>query len=253
MQYTIVSDAGMQAEVDAPSWMMAMGRAMSKLGLSADSMGRWVCTPRPNGTVVVEDPVEGQRWVIYEGSAPVAALPTPAQVEVAKPREKAPSVEPEGLAERLFDLSFDIAGASSEEGSKLALDLIQEFVPCEAASVARGGLNDTSLLIIVASGPVGDQLSGIRIPYGQGIVGLCFDMAITVQVDDVSHHKSHLSQIDQTTGFDTRATLCVPIRDDQQRMFGVLQLINPTNQFQDWHIECVETVARTLSGPLGAA
>jgi hypothetical protein len=252
MQYTIVGGGGRRAQVDAPSWMMAMGRAMSKLGLSSDSMGRWVCTPRPNGTVVVEDPVEGQRWVIFEGEGPAPEEPLPVASEKKAPRA-APASEPEGLAERLFDLSFDIAGASSEEGAKLALALIQEFVPCEAASVARGGLNDTCLLIVAASGPVGDKMRGKRIPYGQGIVGLCFDMAITVQVDDVAHHKSHLARIDQETGFQTRETLCVPIRDDMQRMFGVLQLINPSDGFQDWHIECVETVARTLSGPLGAA
>lgn len=253
MQYTIVGDGGKHAEVDAPSWMMAMGRAMSKLGLGAESMGRWVCTPRPNGTVVVEDPVEGQRWVIYEGSVPESDLPTPPSPAERSRVVDAPIEEPEGLAERLFDLSFDIAGASSEEGAGLALKLIQEFVPCEAASVARGDLNDICLFIVAASGPVGDKMRGKKIPYGQGIVGLCFDMAITVQVDDVAHHKSHLAHIDRETGFQTRETLCVPIRDDMQRMFGVLQLINPANSFQDWHIECAETVARTLAGPLGAA
>jgi hypothetical protein len=203
--------------------------------------------------VVVEDPVEGQRWIIYEGQAPEAKTQASAPAAAWQPQQVAPATEPPGLAERLFDLSFGLAEASSEAGAQLALDLIQEFVPCEAASVARGGLNDTSLLIVAASGPVGDKMYGKSIPFGRGIVGLCFDMGLTVQVDDVAHHKSHLSQIDQETGFHTRAMLCVPIRDDMQRMFGVLQLINPDSEFQDWHIECVETVARTLSGPLGAA
>jgi putative methionine-R-sulfoxide reductase with GAF domain len=119
--------------------------------------------------------------------------------------------------------------------------------------VARGTLNDTSLQIIAASGPVSEHVKGLTIPFGQGIVGLCFDMGFSIQVDDVSRHKSHLAKVDSQTGFLTRATLCVPIRDDSHRMFGVIQLINPKSDFLDWHIECAETVARTLSGPLAAA
>jgi hypothetical protein len=253
VQYTIVAESGERVTVEAPSWMMAMGRAMSKLGLGADAMGRWVCTPRANGVVTVDDPVARQRWTIYQGDATAIPVPEvkPPAAKPWNPPASVPVSEPGDLAERLFDLSFDIAGASSDEAGQLALSLLNEFISCEAASVVRGSLNDVALNVIAASGPVGDQVVGMKIPFGTGIVGLCFDMGISIQVDDVSRNKHHLVQVDSSTGFETRAMLCVPIRDDMQKMYGVVQLINPKAKFEDWHIECAETVARTLSGPLG--
>ena len=181
MKYVIVSDSGTRAEVEAPSWMMAMGRAMSQLGLSADSMGRWVCVPQADGTVVVEDPKEGVRWIVYEGSAPPSTQPKPSPAAPGPTTETTEPDEPESLAERLFDLSFQIAGAPPDDAGRLALSILEEFIPCEAASVARGTLNDTSLHIIAASGPVGSRVQGMKIPFGQGIVGLCFDMGISVR------------------------------------------------------------------------
>jgi GAF domain-containing protein len=157
--------------------------------------------------------------------------------------------EPETLAERLFDLSFDIAEAAPGEAARLSLELIQEYVPCEAASIVRGTINDIALTFLAASGPVGGEIIGKRVPFGKGLIGLCFDMGLTVQINDVEHEKRHYSAMDQKTGFHTRSALCVPIRDTGGS-YGVIQLLNPPSNFTEWHIECVETVAGTLAGPL---
>jgi adenylate cyclase len=77
-------------------------------------------------------------------------------------------------------------------------------------------------------------------------------MGLTVQVNDVAREERHYNDLDRQTGFQTRSSLCVPIRDEEGNAFGVIQLLNPKAAFSDWNIETVETVARTLVGPLGA-
>ena len=193
-------------------------------------------------------------------AVPKTVLPTaPAAATTLSPQpapQPAPPVveedEPESLAERLFDLSFDMMGASHKQAAVQALELILEFVPCEAASIVRGTINDPALTFLVASGPVGDKVIGRKIPFGQGIVGLCFDMKITLHVRDASKDERHESSVDRATGFESHEMLCCPIVDDMGRAFGVVELINPPEPFKLWHIETVETVARTLAGPLSA-
>ena len=161
--------------------------------------------------------------------------------------------EEETLAERLFDLSMDIAGAEPDQACELALALLLEFVPAEAASVARGSLNDPHLTFVAASGPVADRIIGKHVPFGEGLVGLAFDMAGTLVVNDVTDDGRHMVSLDDETGFSTLATLCVPILDAEESAFGVIQLLNPKgHEFSPEHIEAAETVARTLGTALAA-
>jgi hypothetical protein len=185
------------------------------------------------------------------GAAAIVPSPVAVPVPVSAPAPE-PEEEPETLAERLFDLSFDIAESNPPEAARLSLELIEEFVQCEAASIVRGTLNDTALTFLAASGPVGGSIIGKKVPFGKGLIGLCFDMGLTVQVNDVAREERHYNDLDRQTGFQTRSSLCVPIRDEEGNAFGVIQLLNPKAAFSDWNIETVETVARTLVGPLGA-
>lgn len=173
-------------------------------------------------------------------SAPAPA-PAPARKEEGPPAD---------LAERLFDVSMDIAGAEDANAAcSVALEIALGLVPCEAGSVLRGGLNEANLRFVAVSGPAADQLLGRAVPFGQGIVGACFDLGITIQVNDVTRDERHLGEIDAETGFRTRSVLCVPVRTVDQ-FFGCVQLLNPPGRFLPWHVEVAETVARSLAAAL---
>ncbi len=197
-----------------------------------------------------------------ETSAPAAALPTFAMpVASTLRRERPPEQvvadddededEEESLAERLFDLSLDLTEAEPNRACQLGLDLILEFVPVEAGSVARGTLNDNALTFVAATGPVASEIIGKKVNFGRGLIGMCFDMKATLQVGDVHADSRHLAYMDAKTGFDTRTALCVPILDADNQSYGAIQLLNPpSGEFEAEHVETVETIAKTLAGAL---
>jgi sigma-B regulation protein RsbU (phosphoserine phosphatase) len=158
---------------------------------------------------------------------------------------------PPNLAERLFDRTMDLsAAASADEACRVALDLVLELVACEAGSVLRGGLNDDHLRFAAVAGPAASQLLGQQIPFGHGIVGTSFDLGIAIEVADVSDDPRHAAQIDQQTGFRTRAVLCVPVQGADQ-YHGAIQILNPIGgRFSPWHREVVEQVASSLATAL---
>jgi putative methionine-R-sulfoxide reductase with GAF domain len=156
------------------------------------------------------------------------------------------------LAERLFDLSMAMTGSSPAAASRMALDLLHDFLPSEASTVALASLNSTALVAVAATGPVKERLVGRRFPFGEGLLGLCFDLAIPVQVDDVRADDRHLGAVDAETGFQTRAVLCVPVQNEGEAL-GVLELINPSGGINQDDVDVVRQVAATLANALGGA
>lgn len=176
-----------------------------------------------------------------------AATPRPEPLPTSQMPTLIDESPPPDLAERLFDLSMDLASAvEPNDACRIALDVILKLVPCEAASVLRGSLHEGGLTFVAVSGPAADDLLGKRLDFGQGIVGACFAVGVTIQVDDVRSDDRHEDSLDQETGFRTRAVLCVPVRT-QSGLYGVIELLNPPIRFRPWHTEVVESVARTLA------
>lgn len=196
---------------------------------------------------------EDSLWDTVEERTPdnvVADMSQPAPA-FEMPRSSLIREEPESLAERLFEASMDFIGAERDEACQIALELVNEFVSCQASSIALGTLNDRELTFVAATGPVADQIQGSKQPFGKGLVGMCFDLRSTLVVTDVKQSAHHDGAFDQQTGFDTHAALCVPILDDEGLAYGVIQLLNPTGQpFFDEDEEAVETIARALAGAL---
>lgn len=155
----------------------------------------------------------------------------------------------QNLSERLFDLSSDMVGVEAPEAARLALEIIGDFVPSEASSVATGTINDVHLTFIAATGPVAAEITGREVPLGIGLVGLCFDLGIPVRVIDVRGDERHLRSIDEQTGFQTRAVICVPVGNEYGSA-GVLQVINPKRAMSSDDVEVVAQVANTLANAL---
>lgn len=191
-------------------------------------------------------------------AAPPPMLTMPMKSSLAPPPLPEPIPEPtfkaisrkttdnESVTERLFDLSMDIAGAEPVEACNRALDLLQDFIPCEASSIARGSMHDFHLTIVAARGPVADKIVGQVVPFGSGYVGLCFDARIPVQVNGAEQDERHHPDIDAETGFVTHACTCVPIIQGDE-IYGVIQLLNPGSPFITEDIEVASQVARTLA------
>lgn len=64
----------------------------------------------------------------------------------------------------------------------------------------------------VATGDHGEQIAGMTVPYGQGIIGHVVATGDVVLVPDVSKDDRHYQRVDEKSGFVTRSILCVPLQ-----------------------------------------
>lgn len=277
MQYHVRTTAsGIEVEVEAADWLSAFAMALPKLGVAADDLEKLVFTRNGDGSV---DVTRGDTRTVWQVTPPPPQLEIRVSSRSALEEDELPAMEiptgelgldgevvqpilvpesslhreaPVPLAERLFDLSMDIASAADDEAYEMALDLLTEFVNAEAASVARGTLNDPSLKFVAARGPVADQIIGREVAFGEGLVGMCFDMRSTIVVDDVDQETRHLDQFDKDTGFETLSVLCVPIFDQSEGLiYGVMQLLNPPDRaFRPVDRDAAEAVAESLARAL---
>ena len=69
----------------------------------------------------------------------------------------------------------------------------------------------------------------IRLPFGRGLAGAVAATGEPVILHDAYADPRFDRSVDQKTGYHTRSMLCVPIRNREKKIVGVLQLINKTN------------------------
>jgi len=74
----------------------------------------------------------------------------------------------------------------------------------------------------------GDGLSKISLPVGHGIAGMCALDAKPILVTDAHNDPRFASEFDAQTGFSSCAMVCSPFKDAEERVIGVVQLINST-------------------------
>ncbi len=66
----------------------------------------------------------------------------------------------------------------------------------------------------------------IRIPADSGLAGACFFSGKIINVEDAYADPRFNRDVDTRTGHRTRSVLCVPVRNKQGKILGVLQLVN---------------------------
>ncbi len=117
--------------------------------------------------------------------------------------------------------------------STLELDpLLQKIVQsaatilnCEAGSLFLTDAETGEYVFRVAVGPVGQNLVGMRLAPGKGIVGEAIESGRAVIVNDVENDPRWYRGTAEATGFVTHALITVPLRLKAQPI-GAIQLIN---------------------------
>lgn len=70
------------------------------------------------------------------------------------------------------------------------------------------------------------RLSEIRLKIGQGVAGHVAETGKTVNIFSASEDPHFAKHIDQSSGYETKTMLCTPMRNAQQEIIGVVQLLN---------------------------
>ncbi|RLN67673.1 hypothetical protein BBJ28_00009313 [Nothophytophthora sp. Chile5] len=73
---------------------------------------------------------------------------------------------------------------------------------------------------------VSEGAADIRVPYGKGVAGTVAATGRAVNISDAYADPNFDSQYDQRNGYQTRSMLCVPVRNGDNNIVGVMQVLN---------------------------
>ena len=136
---------------------------------------------------------------------------------------------PQDLAGRVSKLTsiLDVAKAMTAARD---LDLLLPLIIYEAAKVVEA---DRCTLFVVdrERGELWSKVAQgasdeIRVPLGRGIAGAVADTGQVINIPDAYADPRFNRDVDAATGYRTRTILCVPMRDTQGEVTGVIQALN---------------------------
>jgi len=126
----------------------------------------------------------------------------------------------------LYEAALTIsAKLDTNEVLQQLMSLTHEFFQPDAASVALVN-PDGSLVFRAASGKSAQQILGMEMPKGAGIVGWVAENGQQLWVPDAYQDARFYPDADEQTGFETVAILAVPVRLGNQTL-AVVEMINP--------------------------
>ncbi len=124
-----------------------------------------------------------------------------------------------------------LSEVSKTISSTLNLDIVLKRVMDGAVQIlnAEAGslflIQQDKLVFKVVLGPTGEELLGLTVPIGVGIVGKVAQTSEPLIVNDVSKDPSWHTAFDKETDFKTRDLICVPMIA-HDRVIGVVEVIN---------------------------
>jgi signal transduction histidine kinase len=112
---------------------------------------------------------------------------------------------------------------------RLIMERVSKAVDAERSTLYLLSEDGSELWSRVAQGDQGDQgeaMREIRLKVGEGIAGWVAESGQTASLPDAYGDPRFQSEIDRRTGFRTRSMMVVPMRNNQGRVIGVIQVLN---------------------------
>ncbi|HLF89552.1 MAG TPA: GAF domain-containing protein [Anaerolineales bacterium] len=104
-----------------------------------------------------------------------------------------------------------------------------EILRSEAGSLLLVDAVTDELVFVVTTGPVADDLTGMRLPPGTGLVGKAVESRQPIIDNNVQQSKEWFEKTDENTGFITRSLMVVPM-EVREQVIGVIEIINKTDR-----------------------
>lgn len=121
-----------------------------------------------------------------------------------------------------------IARINSTMGLQSLLSEIMEaakvITKAEASSLMMPDAQTEELVIMVPTGPVSSEVSGRRVPRGQGFCGWVLRHGESLIVSDAQSDPRFFGEV--TSEFHTRNLVCVPLRNPEGEIIGTLEAMN---------------------------
>jgi PAS domain S-box-containing protein len=154
-------------------------------------------------------------------------------------------MEPDGVSRSRFILeAARTIGAklSTDEVLQRLMNLTRQYFKPDAVSVASVE-PDGSTVFRAASGEQAEQVTGLQMPPGVGVVGWVAENGEWLWIPDTYEDQRFYSGVDERTEFHTEAILAVPVKMEDTTL-AVVELINPPSNI---NLEESEEMLRALS------
>jgi signal transduction histidine kinase len=143
----------------------------------------------------------------------------------------------------LINSSLDIKTVLSN-----AMACIQTSLNSEASAIFELDRQRGELYFRIALGDAAERAREVRIKVGEGIAGWVAQTGQPLIIQDAQEDPRFLGFVDQTTGFETRSILCVPIVY-QGKLSGVVQVLNKidNSRFDENDLEMLTIIANQIA------
>jgi len=131
-----------------------------------------------------------------------------------------------------------------------SMEATKVIMSAEASSLMLLDELTGDLNVSIPTGPVKDEINGMKIPKNKGISGWVISYNQPFISNDVT--ESDVFWKDLSVDFTTRNVICVPLQDEQGEAFGVLQAINKKDgrQFKNEDVAVFESLALHVSSAI---
>lgn len=160
------------------------------------------------------------------------------------------SLPPERLKESLSQLALSQTYASEKEGfemfslllslfkditqfgnkEKFVESMLEEIVRLLNAQRASIFLINTETNELEAVAALGIDKDLLKFDYRKGIAGSVFTTGVSLNIDVKSDKVRFSEEIDKVTGFETKSIICSPISNREDKIIGVIEILNKRNE-----------------------
>jgi two-component system response regulator HydG len=128
----------------------------------------------------------------------------------------------------MLSLFKDITSFGSQENFvETMLEEITRILNAQRASIFLINPQTNELEAVAA---LGIDKSLLKFDYRKGIAGSVFTTGVALNIDTKTDKIRYSSEVDTKTGFETRSILCSPISNREDKIIGVIEILNKRNQ-----------------------
>jgi two-component system, NtrC family, response regulator HydG len=160
------------------------------------------------------------------------------------------SLPPERLKDSLIQLALTQHYASEKEGfemfslllslfkditqfgnkEKFVESMLEEIVRILNGQRASIFLINTETNELEAVAALGIEKELLKFDYRKGIAGSVFTTGVSLNIDARTDKVRFSEEMDKMTGFDTRSIICSPITNREDKIIGVIEVLNKRNE-----------------------
>ena len=135
----------------------------------------------------------------------------------------------------------------ADQGVRDLLARVNERLGTQATSVFMLSEQGDELVVRYAATPESQAIVGLRMPFGQGVVGWVVKYSEDLIVPATARDPRFFSGVDERTGFVTHSILCVPIILEGKTL-GAIEALNKTSgNFDNDDVLFLQAIAEAIA------